>query len=84
MENNQVNKKLSVTSENFFRKNNEINNERQYIQNYNNPLKAQDYNNDNKTNKNPNPNQSPKIQSGKLRENHQNISKNKKIIFLYT
>ena len=75
-------KKFSATSDNFFRGNNgnnEVNNEN-HIKNYYNSQKTSENYKNNQTN----PNQSPKIQSGKLRENQQNLGKKvKKFIIIY-
>ena len=72
MENNSIKKKHS-TSDNFFKGHNEINNEN-HIKNYYNSQKTNSGQSENYSNPT-NPNQSPKIQSGKLRENQANISK---------
>ena len=73
MENKSIKNKRSATSDNFFKGYNEINNG-DHIKNYYTVQNTNSGQSVNYSNNPTNPNQSPKIQSGKLRESQANMS----------
>ena len=81
--NNSNKNKLAATSQNFYRNNTEMSNDN-HIQNYYNVQKTVSAVSDNYNNNPTNQNQSPKMQSGKLRSNIETTSNyNNYLINLY-